>query len=138
MIQDPGSVPKVAGVSADQHSLSHHGQDPAKIAQLKKVETEIVGSFSGLLTQLSERGDASASLLDQTTVLFGSNLGNANAHIPKDLPILVAGGSYRHGQHTVHKGAGNAPLCNLFVTVLQTMGVETESFGQSTGALTWS
>ena len=84
------------------------------------------------------RGDANGSLLDTTTVLFGSNLGNANSHQPKNLPILVAGGGYRHGRHIVHEGAQNAPLCGLFVTMLQSMGMEAESFGQSTGSLTWS
>lgn len=70
-------------------------------------------------------------------MLFGSNLGNANAHTTHDLPILVAGGGYRHGKHIVHEGKENAPLCKLFVTMLQSMGVETESFGQSTGHLSW-
>jgi len=138
MIQDHGIVPQVEGVTSDQHSLSHHGQDEAKIAQLKKIEVQVVQAFGTLLTQLAERSDANGSLLDQTTVMFGSNLGNANAHTATDLPILVAGGGYRHGQHIVHEGGENAPLCNLFVTMLQNMGVETDSFGQSTGALTWA
>ena len=136
MIQDHGVVPQVSGVTSDQHSLSHHGQDDAKIAQLKKVEVEIVTAFNDLVTQLRERSDTNGSLLDQTTVLFGSNLGNANAHTATDLPVLVAGGGFSHGQHIVHEG-DNAPLCNLFVTMLQDMGVETDTFGQSTGALTW-
>ena len=137
MIQDHGVVPTVAGVSSDQHSLSHHGQDPAKIEQLKKVEFQIVEAFGTLLTDLQSRTDENGSLLDQTTVLFGSNLGNANAHTSTDLPMLVAGGGYSHGQHIVHEGGENAPLCNLFVTMLQDMGVETDQFGQSTGTLTW-
>ena len=138
MIQDHGVVPQVEGVTADQHSLSHHGRDEAKIAQLKKIEVEIVRHFDDLLTRLSERVDTNGSLLDQTTVLFGSNLGNANSHVAKNLPILIAGGGFRHGQHIAHDTEQNAPLCNLFVTMLQTMGMETESFGQSTGTLTWS
>ncbi len=138
LIHDNGVVPQVEGVTGAHHGLSHHGHDEAKIAQLKKIEVEIVSSFGGLLAQLRERGDANGSLLDQTTVLFGSNLGNANAHTTGDLPILVAGGGYRHGQHIVHNGEQNAPLCNLFLTTLQSMGVETDSFGQSTGTLTWA
>ena len=138
MIQDHGVVPQVAGVTSDQHNLSHHGQDEAKIAQLKKVEVEIVQAFNGLMTELTGRSDANGPLIDQTTVLFGSNLGNANAHTPVDLPILVAGGGFSHGQHVVHEGEHNAPLCNLYVTLLQNMGVETDAFGQSTGTLTWS
>ena len=138
MIHDHGVVPQVPGVSGDLHSLSHHGQDEAKIAQLKKVEHQIVEAFAGLMTELGGRSDAHGSLLDQTSVLFGSNLGNANAHTPVDLPILVAGGGFSHGQHIVHDGEHNAPLCNLFVTLLQNMGVETDAFGQSTGTITWA
>jgi hypothetical protein len=138
MIHDHGVVPQVQGVSGDQHSLSHHGQDEAKIDQLRRVETEIVQTFRGLLDDLAGRGDADGSLLDHTSVLFGSNLGNANAHTPVDLPILVAGGDFAHGKHVAHEGGHNAPLCNLYVTLLQKMGVETDSFGQSTGTLTWS
>jgi hypothetical protein len=136
MIHDHGVVPQVQGVNADQHSLSHHGQDPAKIAQLKIVEGEVVSAFGGLLTNLSERSDAGGPLLDKTTVLFGSNLGNANAHTARDLPVLLAGGGFRHGRHITHQGK-NAPLCNLFVAILNNMGVETESFAQSSGTLSW-
>ena len=138
MIHDHGVVPQVQGVTGDQHSLSHHGQDETKIAQLKRIEAQIVCAFGDLLTALHKRRDAGGPLLDSTTVLFGSNLGNANAHTPVDLPILVAGGGFSHGRHIVHEGAHNAPLCNLFVTMLRNLGVETDSFGQSTGTLTWS
>ena len=137
MVQDHGIVPQVQGVTSDQHSLSHHGQDPAKIEQLKKVEVEIVKAFDMLMTDLTERSDSNGPLIDQTTVLFGSNLGNANSHTPVDLPVLVAGGDFRHGEHVAHEGEHNAPLCNLFVTMLQNMGVETDAFGQSNGTLTW-
>ena len=147
MIQDHGAVPKVAGVSGEHHGLSHHGQDDAKIAQLKLVEAQIVQRFGELLDRLDERPDGGTSLLDSTTVLFGSNLGNANSHSAKHLPILVAGGPLRHGSHVVHGGAAgtagtgskeDAPLSNLFVTLLQTFGVPTEAFGHSTTALTWA
>ena len=138
MIQDHGAVPKIEGVNGDHHNLSHHGQDEAKIAQLKKVESQIIGKLDGLLTQLRERGDDHGPLLDSTTVLFGSNLGNANSHEPKHLPILVAGGGFSHGRHHRHEGDHDAPLSNLYVTLLQEMGVETDQFRQSSGTLTWS
>ena len=80
---------------------------------------EVVGAFGGLLTQLGGRSDANGPLIDQTTVLFGSNPGNANAHTAHDLPILVAGGGYAHGKHIVNEGDENAPPCNLFVTLLR-------------------
>ena len=137
MIHDHGVVPTGLGVTQDQHNLSHHGQDPDNIEQLKVVEAEVISVFGDLLTQLSERSDSNGSLIDQTTVMFGSNLGNANAHTSHDLPILLAGGGFKHGKHIAHEGNENAPLCNLFVNTLQSMGVETESFGQSSGALSW-
>ena len=137
MIQDHGVVPTVQGVSSDQHSLSHHGQDPGKIEQLKKIELQIVEAFGTMMDDLQSRTDENGSLLDQTTVLFGSNLGNANAHTPVDLPVLVAGGGFSHGQHIAHQGEHNAPLCDLFVTLLQNIGVETDQFSQSKSTLTW-
>lgn len=137
MIQDHGVVPTVQGVSSDQHSLSHHGQDPGKIEQLKKIELQIVEAFGTMMDDLQSRTDENGSLLDQTTVLFGSNLGNANAHTPVDLPVLVAGGGFSHGQHIAHEGEHNAPLCDLFVTLLQNIGVETDQFSQSKSTLTW-
>ena len=138
MIQDHQTVPKVEGVTADQHNLSHHGRDQGKIDQLKIVETEIVRRFGELLAALRAQNDGDGTLLDHTTLLFGSNLGNANSHVAVNLPILLAGGGFSHGKHIVHEGEHNGPLCNLFVTMLRSVGVEAESFGQSTGALTWS
>lgn len=138
MIQDHGVVPTVEGVMNDQHSLSHHGRDEYKIAQLKKIEHGIVRHFGTLLDALHERTDSNGSFLDHTTVLFGSNLGNANSHEAKHLPILVAGGGHRHGEHVIHEGADDAPLSNLFLTLLQHAGVEINSFGHSTGTFTWS
>ena len=137
MIQDHGVVPQVEGVTSDHHNCSHHGQDESKIAQLKRIEVLIVEAFGEFMTDLKARTDASGTLLDQTTVLFGSNLGNANSHTPDDLPILVAGGGLSHGQHIVHEGP-NAPLSNLFLTLLQHQGVETDTFGQSAGTLFWN
>lgn len=137
MIQDHGIVPKVAGVSGDHHGLSHHGQDEDKIAQLRLVENEIVSAFAALLDTLAAPSESGESLLDTTTVLFGSNLGNANSHASVDLPILIAGGAYKHGQHIVHDGP-NRPLSDLYLTLLQGMDVPTEHFGHSEQALTWS
>lgn len=138
MIQDHGVVPKVAGVNGEHHGLSHHGQDEAKIGQLKLVETEIVKRFGILLDRLDQRPDGGPSLLDSTTVLFGSNLGNANSHSATKLPILVAGGPFAHGGHIAHEGTEDAPLSNLFLTLLRAFGVPTDTFGHSTHALTWA
>jgi hypothetical protein len=137
MIQDHHVVPNIAGVQAGHHPLSHHGQDPAKIAQLKIIESGILSTFSDFLTQLGQRSAQGARLLDHTAVLFGSNLGNANAHDPSNLPIILAGGGYDHGRYVAYDKRNNIPLCNLFVNMLNNMGIETESFATSTGKLTW-
>ncbi len=138
MIQDHGVVLNGFDAVVDQHNLSHHGQDESKIAHLRQVENVIVKTFGELLSDLSERYDDGTSLLDSTTVLFGSNLGNANSHSAKDLPILVAGGPLPHGKHIAYDGEINTPLSNLFVTLLNTMGMEIDVFGHSSEALRWT
>ena len=135
MVQDHYSVPKVDGVTGNHHNLSHHGQDPSKIAQLKRIETSILSCFSSLLQQLKDNEEANANLLDETAVLFGSNLGNANAHAAENLPIFLAGGRYDHGRF-IAKEKGT-PLCNLYSRLLNDFGVESDSFGQSNGTLDW-
>ena len=97
MIQDHGVVPKLPGITADQHNLSHHGQDPGKIAQLRQLETEIVKRFGLLMDSLDGQKENDSSLLDQTQIFFGSNLGNANSNNAGNLPILTAGGDFTHG-----------------------------------------
>ena len=84
---------------------------------------------------MKAKSESDSTLLENTSILFGSNLGNANAHHARNLPIFLAGGGYQHGQYVAQtKGT---PLCNLFMTLLKNAGAETEAFGQSTGALSW-
>ena len=138
MIQDHGVLVKGLETDFDQHNLSHHGQDEAKITQLRRVENEIMKQFATLLESLHTRHEDGTSLLDSTTLLFGSNLGNANSHSSADLPILVAGGPFPHGKHHAYVGETNTPLSNLFLTLLRTFGLQTERFGHSTEPLVWS
>jgi hypothetical protein len=76
------------------------------------------------------------SLLDRTTVFFSSNLGDAGKHSVKNMPVLLAGGGFKHGQHLAFDENNHPPLCNLFVSMLQRMGIEADKFGSSTGTLT--
>ncbi|MEY4484638.1 MAG: hypothetical protein RL693_2090 [Verrucomicrobiota bacterium] len=127
------AVPKIEGVSQDWHNLSHHGQDEHKIEELtiiEKAEFAELNRFMGLLKGVKE-GDS--TLLDQTIVLAGSNLGNASSHSWRDLPVLVAGGGFKHGKHIVAGGTGldNSRFCNLFVQIAQRLEVGVESFGSS-------
>jgi hypothetical protein len=129
-------VPPIPGVTMAHHDLSHHGQDPAKLEQLNKVEVATLKVLRDLLAKLKQTKEEDATLLDRTMVFFGSNLGNGSTHSCKNLPVLLAGGGFRHGQHLTFDAGNPPPLCNLFVSMLQRLGVETARFGSSTGTLT--
>jgi hypothetical protein len=128
-------VPTIAGVSLGHHDLSHHGQDPNKIAQLKKIELATLKAVRDLLTKLRRTKEGGSSLLDQTMVFLGSNLGSGSTHSTKNLPVLLAGGGFKHGQHLAFDPAKPPPLCNLYLTMLQRLGIESDRFGSSTGTL---
>ena len=129
------SVPPVPGVTMGHHDLSHHGQDPNKIEQLSKIEMEEMKTVYELLAKLKATEEQGATLLDRTMLLFSSNLGNAANHSTKNLPILLAGGGFKHGQHLAFDGPDAPPLSNLYVTMLQRLGLSVDKFGTSTGAL---
>ncbi len=130
------NVPPIQGVSQGHHDLSHHGKDPAKIAQLKILELEKMKTLRTFLTQLRETKEDGESLIDRTTIFFSSNLGDAGKHSVKNMPVLLAGGGFKHGQHLAFAEGNNPPLCNLFVSMLQRMGIEADKFASSTGTLT--
>jgi hypothetical protein len=129
-------VPPIPGVSQGHHDLSHHGQDPAKIAQLKALEIAKMNTLRDFFAQLRATREEDATLLDRTMVFFSSNLGNAATHGVKNMPVLLAGGGFKHGQHLAFDENNHPPLSNLFVSMLQRIGVETDHFGSSTGTLT--
>jgi hypothetical protein len=128
-------VPPITGVSLGHHDLSHHGQDPGKIAQLRLIEVEKLRTFRSFLEKLKDTREQGATLLDRTMVFFSSNLGNASSHSTRNLPVLLAGGGFRHGQHLAFDAAQTTPLSNLYVTLLQRLGIDADRFGSSTGTL---
>ena len=125
----------IEGVNNAYHGLSHHGKDSSNISQLKLIETEIIEQLQNFLTRLKKSHEDDTTLLDRTTVLLTSNLGNASNHSNRSLPVLLAGGRFKHGQHLVFDPPDTTPLCNVFVSILQQLGIETDSFGTSTGTL---
>lgn len=129
------AVPVIRGVTQDWHNLSHHGQDPAKLAELKIIELEQMQLLRELLVKLKGTREGAATLLDRTIVMFGSNLGNASSHDNKNLPILVAGGGFKHGQHLAFDPKKNPPLCNLYVQFLRRLGADVNAFGSSNGTI---
>jgi hypothetical protein len=129
-------VPPIAGVTLGHHDLSHHGKDPGKLEQLKIVEMETMKTLRDLLARLKQTQEGGASLLDRTVVFLGSNLGDGSSHSVKNLPVLLAGGGFRHGQHLPFDPQNAPPLCNLYVSMLQRLGIEVDRFGSSKGTLT--
>jgi hypothetical protein len=129
-------VPRAPGVAHETHSLTHHGNRPEMIDELRTVEEKQFECLGELLAGLDEVKEGGRTLLDQTTVLHGSCMGNANSHSNTNLPVLVAGGGFRHAGHLAFDPRDNSPLANLFVSMLQQLGIETDRFATSTGTLT--
>lgn len=123
------------GLSVSHHDASHHGQDESKIRQLALVEEAEMKLFADFLGKLKATEEGGSSLLDQTAVVHASNLGNASAHSNDNLPVLLAGGGFKHAGHVAFDRKDNKPLSNLFVRILQQMGVELDRFGSSTSVM---
>ncbi len=138
MINSVGTpVVQIAGatITDSYHNLSHHGMAEEKLTQLKVIDEWHMRLLASLFKGLKSAREDGLTLLDRTMVLYGSNLGDANAHSTTNLPTLFAGGGFRHGQHLAFDRSRNYPLPNLFVSMLQRMGIEESSFGPSTGAM---
>jgi hypothetical protein len=130
VVQIPGVT-----ITDDYHNLSHHGKAPDKLAQLKVLDEWQMQLLAGLFKELKSVREGDESLLDRTMILYGSNLGDANAHSTTNMPTLFAGGGFRHGQHLAFDPSRNYPLPNLFVSMLQRLGIETNAFASSTGTM---
>jgi hypothetical protein len=136
MLAGSSFAPPIPGVTLGHHDLSHHGKDPSKLEQLKIVEVETMKTLRDLLAKLKQSKEGNSTLLDQTTVFLGSNLGDGSSHSTQNLPVLLAGGGFQHGQHLPFDPKNPPPLCNLYVSMLQRLGIEADKFGSSTGTLT--
>jgi len=128
-------LPQNLGIKKSYHGLSHHGNDEEAIKHLITLETYQIAQFNQFLTRLASIQDGDKTLLDSTSVIFGSGMGNGSSHKNSDLPIVLAGGGYRHGEFkkVESQGINKVPLCNLYLDIAQRMGVETDAFGTSTG-----
>jgi hypothetical protein len=130
-----GLVPPLKGVDTSYHGLSHHGKNPQIIAQLEIVDRDTIAGWVDFLTALKNTPDGDSNLLVNTQVLLGSNLSNANMHSTTNLPIVLAGGPWKHGQHLAFDQTKNYPLARLFVSMMQGLGMEVGSFASGAGTL---
>jgi hypothetical protein len=122
------------GVTDPHHPLTHHGNDPEKIAKVAKINQFHVSLFAEFLQKLQSTPEGSGSLLDHVLYLYGSGMGNPNIHDHVNLPIIVAGGAagnMQGGRHIRYKEA--TPLANLHLTLLDKVGVRLDSFADSDG-----
>ena len=124
------------GVPDPHHPLSHHGNDPDKIARMAKINQFHVSLFAEYVQKLQDTPEGEGSLLDQTLLLYGSGIGNPNVHDHTNLPILLAGGratGLKGGRHVRYEKP--TPLANLHLTLLDKAGVHLDSFADSTGKM---
>jgi hypothetical protein len=117
------------------HNLSHHGRAEDKRAQLKTLDEAHMKLLAKLFTSLKAVREGDETLLDRTMVYFGSNMGDANKHVTTNVPVIFAGGGFKHGQHLMFDTEKNYPLANLFVNVLQRMEIPADKFASSTGTV---
>ncbi|MEQ1829376.1 MAG: DUF1552 domain-containing protein [Pirellula sp.] len=130
VVEIPGKT-----ISDGYHNLSHHGKSEEKLAQLRVIDVEHMKLLDQFLADLKSVKEEDESLLDRSMILYGSNLGDANAHSTTNMPILFAGGGFKHGHHLMFDHQQNYPLPNLFVSILQRMGIEQDKFASSTGTM---
>ncbi len=124
------------GISDGHHSITHHQNDPVKIANVAKIDAYLVQTFAYFLQKLKDTPDGDGNLLDHSLILYGSGLGDANIHTHHELPTAMLGGGagqLKGGRHLNY--AKDTPLNNLLVSMLDKGGVRTENFGDATGEL---
>ena len=126
------SYPEI-GVPDAHHPLSHHGNDAEKIAKLTKINTLHMEQVAYYLKRMSETKEGDRSLLDNTLVLAGASLADSNKHDHRSLPVIVAGGLMKGNRHV--EVAKDTPMTNLMLSMMDTLGVEVHSIGDSTGRL---
>lgn len=138
IIDTNGLHSEITGVTSATHPLTHHGNRPETLTELRKIETTQFESLAGLLAGLQGTKEKGESLLDRTMVFYGTCMGSANGHTNHNFPMLLAGGGFKHkGMLAFNtQPIKNYPLCNLYVSMLQRLGLEIDKFATSTGTMT--
>jgi hypothetical protein len=124
-------TPSDPTASFAHHDLTHHGQSPEKLERLTLLEMDLIREWGRFLTRLKQSPDGAGSQLQSTIALLGSAMGNANTHSNVNLPLLLAGGRFKHGQHLAFDPEHAPPLCDLYLQILHETGATAETFGSS-------
>lgn len=131
-------VIEIDGVTTGYHGLTHHGNLPERLKQLRIIDAFYIEQMARFLAKLKDTPTQNGNLLDETMVFFGSGLGDASRHSNRDLPLILAGGGFQHGKHidAIQSNGHQTPLNNLYTTMLQKFGVEIDRFNNATGTFT--
>ena len=127
--------PEIDGVTIAHHDASHHGQEPTKLEQLALIEEAELRVFGEFIEKMKKSTEGEHNLLERTAIFYASNLGNSSSHDNNNLPIILAGGGFKHQGHLAFDRKKNTLLSNLFVRMLHQIGIEAKSFGASTGVV---
>ena len=135
---DAAGTPPVQGqfdvpITEGYHGLSHHGKSPDKLAQHNVLDRENFKALNVLLHNLKQVKEDDGTLLDRTNIVWGTNLSDGNAHLSTNLPFILAGGGWKHGQHLAFDAGRPYPITNVYLSVLHRLGIERERFSSSTG-----
>ena len=131
----PLGVLAIDGVEAETHSLTHHGNRPEMVNQLRKIEEHQFGIMRDFLTEMQNSQESGHSLLDRTAIVYGTNMGNANGHKNTNWPMMLIGGGYKHGQHLAFNQDDNESISKIYISLLQRMGVEQDAFALNKGTI---
>jgi hypothetical protein len=134
-VEPLGVLSEIPQVTRETHSLTHHGNRPEMIEELQRIETAQFQVLRDFLLGLAGIKEGGRTLLDHSAVLYGTCMGNANGHTNKDWPMLLAGGGFKHGQHIAFSKDRNEPLGKLFVSLLQRMDLEVDTFTAVSGTM---
>jgi len=136
MINPTSTTPReVPGVNSNVHEMTHHGNRENVVAELRKVEEAQFKELAIFLNGLNSVPQDGVTLLDRTSVLYGTNMGSANAHSTDNTPVLLAGGGFKHQGHLAFDRKKNYPLSNLYVSLLHHMGITADRFASGTGTM---
>ncbi len=128
----PKTVP---GVRNNVHELTHHGNRPEKVSELRLIEESIFRGVAAFFADLKSAKEQGSDLFDRSILYLGTCMGSANSHSNDNLPAFIAGGGFKHAGHLAFDRKKNYPLSNIYVSILQRLGIQSDHFASGTGTM---